>query len=47
MGTFARTGPGAFVAILAALRVVPAVLNAGKIIRVGDRFGVLVPVTML
>src|SRR6266851_6720649 len=41
-GNIRETRPRAFVAVFASLRVVPTVLNGGKIVRVGDRFGVLV-----
>src|SRR6202007_381396 len=36
-----QIGPGAFVAGLVALRVVPAVLYGGEVVGIGDRFGVL------
>src|SRR4029077_8753713 len=34
--------PGALVGVLAALGVVPAILDGGEVVRIRDRFGVLV-----
>src|SRR5712691_2597338 len=41
-GNVLQAGPGALIAVFAGGGVVPAVLEAGQVARVGDRLGVLV-----